>query len=319
MMKIFVLFVFLFFFALPFNGNCDEVEEKILRIAVDPLLSPLFNKFAENFYHQISYTKIENKNSRTNLIQKLCSDGNGLSIFITYNKLNPSENSICLGKNIKIKEEKLGYYGFVFVGNKKREDDNMEFFRSHLYKALTKEFLLGSGKKNSYKKWSDVNKTLSDDLISIYGPFTESEEFQFLSDNFISKQCAANYYNQEKYEKFDELLKVCKEIRTDGVYIGDSLDSRLTVQKVSSDELNYGIVLYSVYKKYQDLLSLKSFDGVFPTRENILSGKYGLTVPIYIYYKDATTHKLTNDFLQEINSKNIKGEDGLLSDFGFIG
>ena len=319
--KFAVIFLFLavaFFQKSSYCDDNDPINEKILRIGLEPILQNLFNKFSDNFYHQISYIKINNFNERYNTIRKIC-QSDDIPFLIVTNPLSDYEKMLCKNYNEELLEEKIGYFAFVFITSNK--EDRVDLTSSTIFKGLSTHTMKNFNNSNEqYKSWYEINKSFPKSDIKIYGPFAESQGFEFLSNIFIKNNCMANAYNQEKFPDFLKLQKFCQEIKKDGSYIGDSVDGRLTIEKVFSEKSSYGIVSYDIYEKHKDSFVYKNFDGVEPSRQNILNDKYPLSYPILIYYKKSvlSSSKLAKDFFQEIKNKNTIGQDGLLANYGLV-
>jgi phosphate transport system substrate-binding protein len=321
--KIFqIIFIIVFFSTIIHSSFCEEninISGKILRIGIEPILLNLFNKFSDNFYSQISYIKNNNANDRYESIRKIC-QSDDISFVITTKPLNEYEKLLCKNYNEELIEEKIGYYGFVFIT--KNSNDSIEFTSKTIFKALSIHSIKNfHNQKEQYQSWNEINKNFPNFNIKIYGPFIESSEFEFLSENFIKNNCMAIIYHQEKFSDFLKLQKFCKEIKNDGTYVGDNIEGRLILEKVLSEEGSYGIAPYNLYEKNNESLFYKNFNGVEPTKQNILNDKYPLSYPILIYYKKSSinaSNKLMNDFLQEIKNANMIGKNGLLVNYGLI-
>ena len=299
------------------NIDIKNGDIKILRIGIEPILLNLFNKFSDNFYHPTSYVKINNSNERLNSMRKICQNEE-VSFLIVMKPLNDYEKFLCSNYNgEKLVEEKIGYYAFVFITS--NSNDSIELTSSTIFKALSIHSIKNyDDQSEQYQSWNEIHKNFPDTTIKIYGPFVESVEFEFLSQNFIINQCMANPYNQEKFQDFLKLQKFCQEIKKDGTYVGDSIDGRVIVEKIFSEKESYGIVPYNVLQNNKNTFIAKRFNGVEPSKSNILNGKYPLSYPIFIYHKANISNNLVKDFLTEIKNNNIIGEDGLLTNHGLI-
>jgi phosphate transport system substrate-binding protein len=297
------------------NENINN--NRILRIAIEPILLNLMSKFSDNFTHQISYLKINNINERYDSIRKICQNED-ISFLIVTKSLNEYEKFLCSRyNNSELLEEKIGYYGFVFVTS--NSEDLIELTSSTIFKALSIHSIKNIADRNEqYQSWKEIHKSFPDQKIQIYGPFMELPEFEFLLKSLVITQCMSNPYNQDNFSDFFQLEKFCREIKKDGTYSGESLDGRIILEKILNEKNAFGIVPYHIYERNKDSFFLKRFDGVTPSQDNILNNRYSLSYPIFIYYKKGVSNSMINDFLKEIKNSYIIGENGLLANHGLI-
>ena len=110
------------------------------------------------------------------------------------------------------------------------------------------------------KKWSDINPNYPNIDIKLYGPDQDSGTY----DYFI-----------------EEILGHDNKIRAD--YSPASDDNQL-VHGVEGDRGAIGYFGYAYYLAQKDKLKAMDINGVSPTDENIMEGKYKpLSRPLYIY------------------------------------
>jgi phosphate transport system substrate-binding protein len=301
--------------------NQQLISNKIIRVAINPILLPIMNKFSDNFYGQLSFTKLDSAfNNESDGIIKFCYNNNDINALVITRKLNEYEKNFCVSKSqSNLQEIKIGYYGLAIIGHKEKKDIGLS--TQILFKALSKRFSTLDGfLQNKNLKWSDINRLLPNEQIKFYGQLTDSPPYNYLMSRIILNSCASDKYTQEKFTNSNILREQCIGIRTDGVYLGDSSDARLALQKIFSEKNSYGIVQYNIYQNNMENTSLHSFNGVTPTFENIKNETYGLSFPIYIYMKKnkIEENNLIKTFAQDITNKNAIGKDGYLKDFGLI-
>ena len=85
-------------------------------------------------------------------------------------KIKTSELTICKKNGVKnIKEIKIGYDGIVIANSVKANPYNLT--KKQIFLALAKKVpIAGKLVNNPYRKWSDIDKSLSNQEIMVYGP-----------------------------------------------------------------------------------------------------------------------------------------------------
>ena len=301
--------------------NQQLINNKIMRVAINPILLPMMNKFSDNFYGQLSFTKLDSPfNNESDGIEKFCYNDNAINALIITRRLNEYEKNFCASKSqSNLEEMQIGHYSFMIIGHKEKKDINLS--TKMLFQALARRFsTLDDFIINKNFKWSDINHLLPNEQIKFYGQFIDSPAYSYLVSRVILNSCISDKYTQEKFKDSKILNEQCRGIRTDGIYLGDSSDARLALQKIFSEKNSYSIVQYNIYKNNKDTLSLHSFNGITPTVENIRNGTYGLSFPIYIYVKKnkIEENNLVKSFVMDIKNKNAIGQTGYLKDYGLI-
>ena len=109
-------------------------------------------------------------------------------------------------------------------------------------------------------------------------------------------------------------------MREDGAYIDAGENDNLIVQKLDANPKSLGIFGYSFLDQNNDKIQGATVDGGEPTFENIASGKYAVSRPLFIYVKKAHVGVIPgiNEYLAEYTSDRAMGEDGYLADKGLI-
>ena len=114
--------------------------------------------------------------------------------------------------------------------------------------------------------------------------------------------------------------RVCDSIREDGAYIEAGENDNLIVQKLEANPKAVGIFGYSFLEENLSKVEGSYVDGVPPTFENIASGKYPISRPLYIYVKSAHMGVIPGlkEFVTEYISDRSMGGEGYLADKGLI-
>jgi phosphate transport system substrate-binding protein len=126
----------------------------------------------------------------------------------------------------------------------------------------------------------------------------------------------------EALKKTDEkaFKTVCHTVREDGAYIDAGENDNLIVQKLDANTNSLGIFGFSFLDQNSDKIKGAVVDGGEPTFENITSGAYPVSRPLYLYVKKAHVGVIPGipEYLAEYTSDRASGEEGYLADKGLI-
>jgi len=258
-------------------------------------------------------------------------DGTGtkyIDIGNASSRMKIKELKYCQKNNVKVTEIKVGYDGIVVANSKKGTQLNIS--KADLAKALTAKIPACVANNsnvncdkwvdNPYKKWSDINPSLPNLDIRVYGPPTTSGTRASYAEMVNQK----GYCGKDKVAKAaskargDKKGKKCRAMRTDGAFIEAGEQDNLIVQKLIEDPTAYGIFGFSYLDQNSDKLNGAIIDGGAPTFEAIADGDYAVSRALYFYIKHS--HIGVVKGIEEYVTEWTKhwGEDGLLADYGMI-
>ena len=155
-------------------------------------------------------------------------------------RMKTKELAYCKKNGVKLTEIKVGYDGIVVANSKKGKVLNIS--KADLGKALTAKVAInGKTVDNPFKKWSEINPSLPNVEIRVYGPPTTSG----------TRASYAEMVNEKGYCKKDDEAKAalkaagmkakkCRAMRTDGAFIEAGEQDNLIVQKLNEDNTAYG-------------------------------------------------------------------------------
>ncbi|WP_311062746.1 substrate-binding domain-containing protein [Halomonas sp. DWK9] len=164
---------------------------------------------------------------------------------------------------------------------------------------------------NPYTNWSEIDASLPDRAISIYGPPSTSgtrDAFEELVMEAVSAEM--DIYGEEGYTS----------IRTDGVYIDAGENDNLIVQRLAEDTGAFGIFGYSFLEENPDTIMGASIGGVEPEVEAISSGEYPVARSLWFYLKNQHAEEVIPmyDYANMFMEDQMIGSDGYLVDIGLI-
>ena len=216
-------------------------------------------------------------------------------------RMKPKELAYCDKNGVKLTEIKVGYDGIVVANSKK--GTLLKISKSDLGKALTAEVPVnGKWVRNPHTKWNEINSSLPDIEIRVYGPPTTSGTRASYAEMVNQKgYCAKDpVAKKASAARGDKKGKKCRAMRTDGVFVEAGEQDNLIVQKLNEDTDAYGI------------------SNTAPTFENIAGNNYSVSRALYYYVKHQ--HIGVVPGMKEYMAEWTKhwGNDGVLSDAGMI-
>jgi phosphate transport system substrate-binding protein len=209
-----------------------------------------------------------------------------------------------------VTEVKIGSDGIVFAQSS--ENEEIELTLEQLFLAVAAEVPVdGELVENPYENWSDIDSSLPDREISIYGPPTTSgtrDAFEELAMEVPSAEMDG--YGGEGYT----------DIRDDGVYIDAGENDNLIVQRLAEDTDAFGIFGYSFLAENPDTLIGTAIDGVAPEVQAISDGDYPIARSLWFYVKNQHAEDVPPmyEYVEMFVSEEMIGDDGYLIDEGLI-
>lgn len=224
-------------------------------------------------------------------------------------QMKKSEFDTCAKNGVsEILEIKIGYDGLTIAENKAGKLTGLT--RKDVYLALAKTVPGSNGTMiaNPYKTWRDVNPTLPNVKIEVYGPPPTSGTRDSFHELYMEAGCDL------------ENKKACHSIREDGVYIEAGENDNLIAQKLNSNVNALGIFGYSFLEENKGRLKGLKIEGVEPTFDTIAEGKFPASRPLFVYVKKAHIGTIPGikEFAEEYVSIRALGEEGYLSEKGLV-
>jgi phosphate transport system substrate-binding protein len=239
-------------------------------------------------------------------------------------QIKPAEVAGCDANGVKeIVEVKIGYDGIVIARSKRATD--LPLTRRDIYLALAKDIPdpKGAGKfvSNPYRTWQDVNSKLPAEIIEVLGPPPTSGTRDAFVELAMEGGCKTYPWIAAIKDRDENRYKqICHTIREDGRFIEAGENDNLIVQKLGANPRSVGVFGYSFLEQNMDTVTGETVDGRAPTFENIASGVYPVSRPLYIYVKKAHVGAIPGirEYVAEFTSAGAMGEDGYLTDKGLV-
>ena len=230
-------------------------------------------------------------------------------------RMKASEFQTCQSNGVTdIVEIQVGLDGIAFAAA--NNGITMNLTPKIVYEALAAN---PYGQPQTAENWNDVDPSLPDMPILVYGPPSTSGTRDALKELVLEPGCATNA-DMEALEESDEdqYDRVCTEVRSDGAYVDQGEQDNLIVQKIESNPNSVGIFGYSYLEENLDRLSGLPMNGVEPTYENISSFDYPGARPLFMYVKRSHIDAIPG--LKEFLAQWPKmwNKDGPLASIGLV-
>lgn len=304
----------------------DAASRDYISIVGSSTVYPFATVVAEQFGKTTRYKtpKIESTGSGGGL--KLFCEGVGVEhpdITNASRRIKKSEVERCAKNGVKdITEIKIGYDGIVLANS--RASEQMSISRKELFLALAKDVPSGHGEElipNPHKTWKDVNPSLPDVKIEVLGPPPTSGTRDAFAELALEGGCKQFGWIKAMGKKDKKKYKaICHGIREDGAYIEAGENDILIVKKLEANPNAFGVFGFSFLDQNADQIQGSLIDGIEPEFEQIASGTYPVSRPLFFYVKDAHVGKIAGmkEYIKEFTSEKAWGPEGYLVDKGLI-
>jgi len=232
--------------------------------------------------------------------------------------MQDSEYEACVANGVdSITEVLIGYDGLSIAHSVDGPDFDLS--KAQVYLALASEVPVdGEIVANPYKNWSEIDASLPDEPIQVFGPPPTSGTRDAFVELVMLEGCA----EFPEIEALDGARgeEVCSRMRQDGPFIEAGENDNLIVQRLQADPHALGIFGYSFLYENSDTLKAAAIDGVVPDEDTIASGDYAVARPLFFYIKNAHRGVIPglDEFVAEYVSEDAFGPDGYLPERGLI-
>ncbi|MEO1089348.1 MAG: substrate-binding domain-containing protein [Pseudomonadota bacterium] len=235
--------------------------------------------------------------------------------------MTESEWELCQGNGVtEISEAHIGSDGLSVAHA--IEGPDLDLSEEQIFKALAAEIEVdGEIVANPYTSWNEVDASLPDAPITVFGPPPTSGTRDAFVELVMHDGCNASPTiaaledsDEERWEQ------VCSRMRQDGPFIEAGENDNLIVQRLQQDANALGIFGYSFLFENQDTLKPVAINGVEPTFDTIASGDYPVARPLFFYVKNAHRGVIPglDEFIELYMTDEVMGPGGLLTERGLV-
>ena len=199
-------------------------------------------------------------------------------------RMKASEFTDCQANGVnEITEIQVGLDGIAFASA--QGGIMMSLTPQQVYEALAAN---PYGEEQTNETWSDVDPSLPNEPILVYGPPSTSGTRDALKELVLEVGCDTNPEMKAlKDSDEDRHAQLCTEVRSDGAYVDQGEQDNLIVQKIEGNPKAVGVFGYSYLEENADKVQGLPMNGVEPTYENIANFDYPGARPLYVYVKKA--------------------------------
>lgn len=301
------------------SGGADSASRDSIRAVGSSTVFPFAKVVAEAFARS-------NPNYQSPIIEST-GTGGGMNLFCSgvgadtpdmahaSRRMKASEFADCQTNGVtEITEIQVGLDGIAFASA--QGGITMSLTPQQVYEALAAN---PYGEEQTNQTWSDVDPSLPNEPILVYGPPSTSGTRDALKELVLEAGCASNPA-MEAIEESDEdrYDRICTEVRSDGKYVDQGEQDNLIVQKIESNPKAVGVFGYSYLEENADKVQGLPMNGVEPTYENISSFEYPGARPLYVYVKNAHLDAIPGlrEYLTQWTTMWSKGGD--LAQIGLV-
>ncbi|MBO0614772.1 MAG: hypothetical protein RL122_1198 [Pseudomonadota bacterium] len=287
---------------------------------------PFSTAVAEQFAKKTGMAAPKVESTGTGGGMKLFCAGNGIEtpdITNASRRIKKSELEGCMKNGVDaVTEVKIGFDGIAVAQAK--DAPPIKLSRRELYLALAKDVPTGPNgelQANTYTTWKDVNPDMPDVKIEVMGPPPTSGTRDALAELGLEKGCLLFQGMPELKKKDEKAFKAaCTTVREDGHYIEAGENDNLIVQKLQANHKAVGIFGYSFLEQNADSLKAAAIDGKEISYDNIASGAYPLSRPLFFYVKNSHVDQVKGikEFMAEFASDAALSPEGYLAEKGMV-
>ncbi len=230
-------------------------------------------------------------------------------------RMKASEFETCTANGVDgITEIQVGMDGIAFASANGGID--FDLTPEIVYRAIAAN---PYGEENTAEMWSDIDPSLPNKPILVYGPPATSGTRDALVELVLMPGCEAGEGMAELEEQDEDRFEaICTEVRSDGAYVEQGEQDNLIVQKIEGNADAIGVFGYSYLEENLDRIHGLTVNGVEPTYENISSFNYIGARPLFIYVKNAHLDAIPGlrEFIAEW--ANSWGAGGPLAEVGLV-
>jgi len=302
-------------------AGAAAAQQQPIQIVGSSTVYPFATVVAETFGRETQYP--------TPVIESTGSGG-GLQIFCqgvgedtaditnASRRIKASEVEMCESNGVTaIHEVVVGYDGIVLAHDVSAPE--IDITLEQLWRALAKDVVVdGEVVANPYSNWSEIDPSLPDAEIEVFGPPPTSGTRDAFVELAMEAGCEGPVEAAGLGE--DEAEAVCATMREDGRFIEAGENDNAIVQDLQANPAALGIFGFSFLDQNRDVVKGASIGGVGATFEAIASGDYPVSRSLYFYVKVAHVGVIPGlrEYVEEFVSDAATGQDGYLVDEGLI-
>ncbi len=243
---------------------------------------------------------------------------NTIDIANASRPITAREIESCQKGGVKqILEVQFGFDGIVFASRADRAAFKLE--PKFVFAAMAAQ-VERDGKlvDNPYTRWSQIDKSLPDQEISLVIPASNHGTREVFEEKVVHPGCRA--FPAIAAMKPDQQKAACFGLRKDGRVVEIAGDYTETLARLTAQADAVGVFGLSFYDQNRDKLRVATVNGVTPSLETVAKGEYPVSRPLYFYVKGEHIGVIPGleEFAGFFLSETMAGQSGKLVDAGLI-
>ncbi len=269
-------------FAVAAQSSRDTIQ-----IAGSSTVLPFSSIAAEEFGNNFAQfkTPVVGSGGSSGGLRQFCQGvgTNTIDIANASRQIRPAEIEACNANGVKqIIEVKIGYDGIVFAS--RVDAGTFALQPVHVFLAqAAKVPQNGKMVANPYTRWSQIDKALPDQAILLAIPGSNHGTREVYEEKVVLEGCKT--LPEVKAMTKDEQASFCLAMRTDGSVVEIAGDYTETLARLQAQKDALGVFGLSFYESNRDRIKVATVNGVVPTVDNIISGAYPVSRPLFFYVK----------------------------------
>jgi phosphate transport system substrate-binding protein len=233
-------------------------------------------------------------------------------------RVTTGELAECAKNGVSMTEVKIGYDGIVFAYATSGPAINIT--QEQLWRGIAKQVPVnGQLVANPFKKWKQIDASLPDTDIIVYGPAANHGTRDAVVELVLDEGCK-NLAEIKAISDAKARTQACRTVREDGAWVDVADAYNVTVDRTLKTPGSLGIIGFGFFENNKARLKVANINGVEPTFDNIASNKYPVARSMFFYVKREHMGVVPGlkEFIGEFTSRKASGEDGYLVDKGLI-
>jgi phosphate transport system substrate-binding protein len=287
-----------------------------IRIAGSHTLEPLAQHVSQEFSKETTLPSPSYKSVGSETALEMLVTGRNMQdadiAMLSHNIDNSDLSQTRVGEVNDIIQIPVGLDGIVIANS--RHGAKLRLTLKDLFLALAAEVpVKGKLEKNPYETWDQIRPDLPKQKILVYGSPSTSGTRQVFVEKVITRQselCPEYFEYGGKYAK----------IRHDGAYVVLFDHEQAMLDELRNNIDAVAIISYALYIQNSDIVRFATIDGIAPTYDNIVSGKYPVSRKLFMCVQGSHIAQVKGirTYIDLFLSEDMIGDNGQLNDLGLI-